>query len=100
MNSHSMPEIRGEPSARRVAMVLWRPASISRRTRPANSGSACSISFHVGTAAEPRCAPGTEGDRAEVIRAGRLPYRTISTRRTQALNAAAANASTVAASNQ
>ena len=48
-NSHSMPEMRGEPSARSVAMVL-RPASKSRLTRSANSGSACSIAFHAGTA--------------------------------------------------
>src|SRR5580658_1102834 len=51
-NSHSMPEIRGEPSARNVAIVLWRPASNSRRTRSANSGSACSIACHDGTAAQ------------------------------------------------
>ena len=31
VNSHSMPEIRGEPSARSVAIVLWRP----RRTAAA-----------------------------------------------------------------
>ena len=41
-----MPEIRGEPSARNVAIVLCLPASKSRRTRAANSGSACSTSFH------------------------------------------------------
>jgi hypothetical protein len=29
---------------------LWRPASNSARTRAVNSGSACSISFHAGTA--------------------------------------------------
>jgi hypothetical protein len=51
VNSHSIPETRGEPSARSVAIVLWRPASNSRRTRPANPGSACSIAFHAGTAA-------------------------------------------------
>jgi PAS domain S-box-containing protein len=45
-----MPEIRGEPSARNVAIVLCLPASKSRRTRPANSGSACSTSFHVAMA--------------------------------------------------
>ena len=50
MNSHSIPEILGEPSARNVASVLWRPASISLRTRPANSGSACSITLHDGMA--------------------------------------------------
>jgi len=42
-NSHSMPEMRGDPSARNVAMVLCRPASNSARTRAANSGSAASI---------------------------------------------------------
>jgi hypothetical protein len=50
-NSHSMPEIRGEPSARNVAMVLCLPASKSRRTPAANSGSARSTSFHAATAA-------------------------------------------------
>jgi hypothetical protein len=49
VNSHSMPEMRGEPSARRVAIVLWRPASNSLRTLPANSGSACSTALHDGT---------------------------------------------------
>jgi len=48
-NSHSMPEILGDPSARRVAIVLWRPASTSRRTRRAKSGSASSITLHDGT---------------------------------------------------
>ncbi len=59
MNSHSMPEMRGEPSARTVAIVLWRPASNNRRTRPANSGSACTIAFHDVTAGHrnPRLAP-------------------------------------------
>ncbi len=52
VNSHSMPEMRGEPSARSVAIVLWRPASNSRRTRPAKSGFACSITFHAGTAGQ------------------------------------------------
>ena len=47
-----MPEMRGEPSARSVAIVLWRPASNSFRTLPAKSGSACSNSCHDGTAAE------------------------------------------------
>src|SRR5580700_6299536 len=46
-----MPEIRGAPSARNVAIVLCRPASKSRRTRAANSGSACSMSFHAAIAA-------------------------------------------------
>ena len=50
-NSHSMPEIRGEPSARNVAIVLCLPASNRRRTRAANSGSACSTSFHAAIAA-------------------------------------------------
>ena len=50
-NSHSMPEIRGEPSARSVAIVLCLPASNRRRTRAANSGSACSTSFHAAIAA-------------------------------------------------
>ena len=50
-----MPEIRGEPSARNVAIVLCLPASNSRRTRAANSGSACSTSFHAAIAAV--CAP-------------------------------------------
>ena len=45
-----MPEMRGEPSARSVAIVLWRPASNNRRTRPANSGSASSKAFHPGMA--------------------------------------------------
>jgi hypothetical protein len=30
VNSHSMPETPGEPSARSVASVLWRPATNSR----------------------------------------------------------------------
>ena len=50
VNSHSMPDTRGDPSARIVAMVLWRPASNSCRTRAANSGSACSIACQPGTA--------------------------------------------------
>src|SRR5262249_23525330 len=54
-NSHSMPEIRGPPPARNVAIVLCLPASNSRRTsrrpRAANSGSACSTSFHAAMAA-------------------------------------------------
>lgn len=45
-NSHWMPEICGEPSARNVAIVLCLPASNSRRTRAANPGSACSTSLH------------------------------------------------------
>ncbi|HEX6518960.1 MAG TPA: hypothetical protein VF070_02950 [Streptosporangiaceae bacterium] len=45
-----MPEIRGAPSARDVAIVLCLPASNSRRTRAANSGSACSTSFHAAMA--------------------------------------------------
>jgi len=53
VNSHSMPEMRGEPSVRSVAMVLWRPASKSLRTRVANSGSACSIASRHGRAAYP-----------------------------------------------
>src|SRR5882724_10490444 len=52
VNSHSIPEMRGEPSARPVAIVLWRPASNNVRTRLANSGSACSMAFHAGTAAQ------------------------------------------------
>src|SRR5688572_25634745 len=39
-----MPLIRGEPSRRRVAIVLWTWASMKARTRAANSGSAASIS--------------------------------------------------------
>jgi len=42
-----IPEIRGEPSARKVAIVLCLWASNSARTRCANSGSACSMSRHV-----------------------------------------------------
>ncbi len=52
MNSHSIPEIRGDPSARIVAIVLWRPAPISRRTRRANSGSSSPITFYEGTGEE------------------------------------------------
>ena len=44
-NSYSIPEIRGDPSARNVAIVLCPLVSKSRRTRAANSGSACSTSF-------------------------------------------------------
>ena len=46
-----MPEIRGEPSARNVAIVLCLPTSKSRRTRAANSASACSRSLHAAIAA-------------------------------------------------
>src|SRR5262249_3701660 len=46
-----MPEIRGEPSARNVAIVLCLPASNSCRARAANSGSACCTSFHAAIAA-------------------------------------------------
>ena len=42
----SIPEIRGDPSARTVAIVLCLRASKSPRTRCANSGSARSTSFH------------------------------------------------------
>ena len=41
-----MPLIRGEPSRRSVAIVLCLCASSTRRTRPANSGSAFSTSSH------------------------------------------------------
>lgn len=44
-NSYSIPEIRGDPSARNVAIVLCPLVSKSRRTGAANSGSACSTSF-------------------------------------------------------
>lgn len=46
-----MPDIRGKPSARNIAINLWLSASKSHRTRAANSGSARSTSFHAATAA-------------------------------------------------
>jgi len=78
VNSHSMPEMRGEPSARSVAIVLWRPASNSRRTRSAKSGSACSIALHPGTSVQntdtpTRCHPARRrADDRAVVRAGSL----------------------------
>src|SRR5436305_13383421 len=47
-----MPEMRGDPSARNVAIVLCLPASNNDRTRAANSGSPCSNSPHVAMTAE------------------------------------------------
>ena len=82
-NSHSMPEIRGEPSARNVAIVLCLPAAKSRRTRAANSGSACSTSCHATMAtvcgqplpaaapgAAPRAWPGVPGPATPSSRPG------------------------------
>jgi hypothetical protein len=46
-NSASMPEIRGEPSARTVAIVLCLRASNSARTRDANSGTSRSTSLQL-----------------------------------------------------
>ena len=47
-NLVSMPEIRGEPSRRIVAMVLWVCASRRSRTRAASSGAAASNSDQLG----------------------------------------------------
>ena len=61
VNSHSIPEMRGEPSALSVAMVLWRPASNSRCTSEANAGAASSNSLHAGTARHCMRMPDREG---------------------------------------
>ncbi len=46
-NSHSLPLIRGDPSARSVAMVLCLPVPNTARTFAANSGASFSISCQV-----------------------------------------------------
>lgn len=51
----SVPEIRGDPSARNVAIVLCLCASNSARTLRANSGSVRSTSNHLATHASSQC---------------------------------------------
>ena len=53
-NRVSMPEMRGEPSRRTVAMVLWVCASRRSRTRAASSGAAASNSDQLGMPASCR----------------------------------------------
>lgn len=74
----SIPEIRGDPSARKVAIVLWRWASNNARICCANSGAVCSTSRHVAIRSRCHTPIATGGSPAVHLRtpSERAPART------------------------
>src|SRR6266511_452029 len=61
-NDASVPLIRGEPSLRKVAMVLWRWASNNARALPASSGAAAVTSSQVAMSVLLSCGRHGRGD--------------------------------------